>query len=160
MARQPLNRTYLWMVILLMFVLPIISIFFEAIAQDESVAWIRLTGKWFIFWAIGLRLLTAGLRQVLTPSFTAQTVFRMKTNESHIIIRELGFSNICMGTLGILSIFVPEWREAAAFVGGLYMGIAGGMHVFKRLDGPNEAIALVSDLWVFAIMLVYLSSAR
>lgn len=41
---------------------------------------------------------------------------------------------------------------AAAFAGRLYFGIAGAMHVTKRPATPNEWVALVSDLFIFAIV--------
>jgi hypothetical protein len=36
--------------------------------------------------------------------------------------------------------------------GGLYFGIAGAMHVVKRRATPNEWVALVSDLSIFAVV--------
>src|ERR1700744_1160934 len=107
-----------------MLVFPVASVLINA-RYDVTSTLIQLTGKWFVFWAIGIRLFTAGLRQAAKPEFTAKDIFHINSVESHTIVRELGFANICFGLLGILSLFVPEWRTAAAFTGGMYMGIAG-----------------------------------
>ena len=42
-----------------------------------------------------------------------------------------------------------------ALAGGLYFGLAGMLHVFKKPDSRNEVIALVSDLYIFLITLLY-----
>ena len=163
-----INKPYLVFVILLMFVLPMASILVEAnttilhICKTESASnfknlfLIDLTGKWFLFWAIGLRLFTAGFRQVLKPGFTAETIFHIKNTESHIIVKELGFANICTGAIAIISLFIPSWRAASAFAGGLFMGIAGVNHAIKKPAGLNEWIAMISDIFASLIMFLYL----
>jgi len=78
-----------------------------------------------------------------------------KATHSYPVIRELGFANICMGTLAILSIFRPDWQMPAAITGGLYFGFAGLLHLVKKPESGNEAIALVSDLYIFVFTLVY-----
>mgnify|MGYP006989339736 CR=1 FL=1 len=45
---------------------------------------------------------------------------------------------------------------AAAFVGGLYFGIAGINHIIKKPAGLNEWIAMVSDIFIFLVMVAYL----
>jgi hypothetical protein len=134
-------------------VFPVISIWIDS--GYQNIFSIILIGKWFVFWAIGIRLFTAGLRQAAKPAFTAKDIFHIDSIESHIIIRELGFANICFGLLGILSLFVPEWRTAAAFTGGMYMGIAGVYHIIKKPASPNEVIAMVSDIFIFLVMAGY-----
>ncbi len=117
---------------------------------------IALTGKWFVFWAVGTRLLLAGIRQAAKPAFTLAEIFHNKNKESEVIVKELGFANICFGITGILSISIPEWRAAAGFTGGLYMGIAGFYHIIKKPVSANEIIAMVSDIYIFIILAVYL----
>jgi hypothetical protein len=115
------NKPYLILVVLLMLVLPVLSIIIELICRNEYSSFLNIAGKWFVFWAIGVRLLTAGFRQVSNPAFTGETIFHMKNKESFVVIKELGFSNICFGATAIISLFVPTWRIAAAFAGGLYI---------------------------------------
>jgi hypothetical protein len=149
------NKTYFYMIILLMLVLPVISIIINYhYHQDEPL--MLVIGKWFTFWAIGLRLLLAGLRQTIKPAFTAKEIFNLEGAESFVIVRELGFANLCFGLIGSLSLFMPEWRSAAAFTGGLYMGIAGIYHIIKKPEGFNEIVAMVSDIFIFLVLALYL----
>jgi len=147
------SKLYLASVLLFMLLLPVISIVIDA--GYKSGISIFYIGKWFVFWAIGIRLLTAGLRQVIKPGFTAKDILHIDSIESHIIVRELGFANICFGLAGVLSLYIPEWRTAAAFTGGLYMGIAGVQHIIKKPSTPNEVVAMVSDIFIFLVMAVY-----
>jgi len=150
------NRLYLYSTILLMLIFPTISILinFGFIQHDTNL--ISLIGKWFIFWAIGCRLLTAGLRQAFKPAFTAETIFHFKDKESFVIIRELGFANICTGLAAIISLMIPQWRIVIAFSGGLFLGIAGFIHIIRKPDNPNELIPMISNIFVFLIMVLYL----
>jgi hypothetical protein len=149
------SKGYLNIVLLLMLVLPALSIATDLYIHPGP-AFIELIGKWFIFWAIGVRLLTAGLRQVTKPAFTLKEIFLIDSSDGLVIVKELGFANICFGAAGVISLFIAEWRPAAAFTGGLYMGIAGFNHIIKKPSSPNEVIAMVSDLFIFLITAVYL----
>ncbi len=117
-----------------------------------------LIGKWFVFWTTGIRLFTAGISQSSNPAFTAR-IFKMKTLESYIVIRELGFANISLGVMGILSVINDHWRILAAITGCLFFGLAGIQHLFKKSDSTNEIIAMIGDLFVMIILLSYLISA-
>jgi len=79
----------------------------------------------------------------------------MNSNESHPILRELGFANLCFGLVGIMSLFFPQWRVVSAFGSGLYYGIAGFQHLIKKPVGGNELFALVTDIIIFVLLLVY-----
>jgi len=151
-----INKLYLYSTILLMFLFPTISISIDAGFYQRNSNLIPLIGKWFIFWSIGCRLLTAGLKQVFNPSFTAETIFHFKNQESYVVIRELGFANICFGLTAVISLFLPSWRTAIAFSGGLFFGIAGLVHILRKPTNPNELIPLYSNVFVFFIILLYL----
>jgi hypothetical protein len=75
-----------------MLVLPVASILIEFIAAGSSRLHPVLVSKWFVFWAVGVRLLLAGLRQMVQPGFTARTVLGLKSEESSFVVRELGFA--------------------------------------------------------------------
>jgi hypothetical protein len=150
-----INKVYLFTILLLMLIFPVISIAIDS-SYHLELALIELIGKWFVFWAIGIRLLLAGTRQAAKPAFTLEEIFHINNKESEVIVRELGFANICFGIAGIISIFIPDWRSAAGFIGGLYMGIAGVYHIIKKPVSPNEIIAMVSDLFIFLVLAVYL----
>ena len=149
---------YLLTVALLMFVLPVCSIVAEAIVFKSSTNLFMLVGKWFVFWAAGVRQLTAGIRQIGWPRFTAEGIFGIKNNEPWPIVRELGFANFSMGILGVASIAVAGLTQAAAIVSSLFFGIAGVAHLLRRKRNLAENVAMISDLFLFAVLLLYLSS--
>lgn len=55
-----------------------------------------------------------------------------------------------MGGLAILSLAFPSFHMAAT-VGGLYLGAAGILHIFRGIEHVNlkEATALISDQITF-----------
>jgi len=114
-------------------------------------------GTWFVFWAVGIRLLIAGIRQISKPVFTA-SIFGISSSESYPIIRELGFANVTMGITACLGLFYTSFYVPGALLGMLYFGLAGFMHVSKKAATFNEGVALVSDLYVFIICMGLLAT--
>ena len=55
-------------VVLLMGVLPIASVLAEIAFSHSETRLPIFIGKWFVFWAVGVRLLLAGLRQIVNPA--------------------------------------------------------------------------------------------
>jgi hypothetical protein len=95
---------YFASVVLLIFVLPVGSIVIDALWLRDGAELMFLIGKWFVFWAVGVRLLLAGIRQVAQPAFTAESIFASKDPAAHAIVREVGFGNLAMGVLGLASL--------------------------------------------------------
>ena len=143
---------YLASVILLLGVFPTVSIGVESALGHGSVVMLAL--KWFVFWACGMRLFIAGLRQVFQPGFTANEIFEIEGSIANPIVRELGFANLCIGLLGIVSLPVPAWQLPAALTGGLYYGLAGLLHIGSARRSRNEWIALCSDLAIFLLVAI------
>lgn len=146
---------YYIMVLLLMLVLPLSSILAELHVFQSQTDILFLVGKWFVFWAVGIRLLTAGLRQILQPDFTAKEIFGLEHAESSQIVQELGFSNLCVGLLGVITIFNAAWIMPAAITGGLFFGMAGLRHIASKDRGGHEIGAMISDLFIALIMAIY-----
>lgn len=146
---------YFLTVALLMFVLPIGSILVEILVMKSPLGIFALVGKWFVFWSVGLRLFLTGLRQTLQPRFTAETILGIKATESLQVVQELGFANISIGTLGIISMFSSNWVMPAAVAGCLFYGSAGIRHLVRRDRNKLENIAVVSDLFVCAVLLAF-----
>ncbi len=158
-ATSPISKSYLLIILLLMLILPLISLAVEFGFYHPEASLINMAGKWFLFWGIGVRLFTAGLKQASNPAFTAKTIFHIQSDDAFVIVRELGFANICLGAVAIVSLFSPSWRMAAAFTGGLYLGIAGLMHIVKKPVSGDEWVALVSDVFMFVVIGVYMINA-
>ena len=155
--RKKMNL-YLYSVLLFMLIFPIISILLNIVLTHNSDV-LNIIGKWFVFWGIGMRLLTAGIKQVITPSFTVKQVMNVEDNESNFFVRELGHSNISIGLAGVISLLITQWCIPVAFIGGLFLGIAGIQHVIKKPSGVNESVAMYSDLFIFLIMTIYIIQA-
>ncbi len=144
---------YYAMIVLLMGVLPIASIVIEHAIDNAD--WLLLVGRWFVFWASGVRLLLAGVRQMLNPAFTARDIFKIETSGAEKIVTELGFGNTAMGLLSVASILRPDFVLPAAIITGLYYGLAGGLHVFGHDRNRTENWAMLSDLWAFVVLAAY-----
>jgi hypothetical protein len=143
---------YYAIVATLMLVLPLVSIGADASLNNAAIGW-ALLAKWFVFWAVGWRLFLAGLRQIIQPSYTARVILGMKHDESQLLVRELGFANVSLGAIGILSLFVPSWRLAAALAGSVFYGLAGVNHIVQSHRNRLENVAMVSDLFAALVLL-------
>lgn len=149
-----MSKRYFISVSLMTFVIPVIGFSAEHLLNHSLLSF-ELFCKWFIFSAVGLRLMVAGIMQTVKPAFTAKQIFNIDSPESFPIVRELGFANLCFGLVGVISLFKPEWRIVSAFASGIYYGIAGLQHLIKKPVGANEKFALWTDLLIFAVLLVY-----
>lgn len=138
----------------IIFIFPVISIAIEKFSEQASLSWI-LIGKWFVFWAVGFRLFTAGIKQASDPAFTATKIFKINNKDVYEIVRELGFANICLGIGGILSLINNEWRQIIAILGCLFFGLAGIRHLAGKIITGNQKFAMISDLVIFLILLLY-----
>ena len=138
-------------VILLTVVLPVASAMIEAvwIPGTEPMA---LAARWFVFWGVGVRLFLAGAGQVLRPQFTSEGILGIKDPGARAIVRELGFGNLAMGTLGLTSLIAPGWILPAAVAGGVFYGLAGLGHVARKEKGAREWTALITDLLMFTVL--------
>ena|SRR5579862_6100488 len=139
-------------VVILMFAFPLLSIRIEAVHGAAPLS-LALVGKWFAFWSVGVRLLLAGLRQVFQPMYTAREILGLEGSESLILVRELGFANLAIGSVGVLSLLVPSWRLAAAVAGGVFYGLAGINHARQPHRNRLENVAMVSDVFVAVVLL-------
>jgi len=153
MNKNNISQQYFISVLLLVVVLPVVLFLSEYFIFHSALSF-AVFAKWFIFSAAGLRLFVAGLKQAINPSFTARQIFHIESTDSYPILRELGFANICLGLLGISSLFKPEWRLASAFASGLYYGIAGFQHLLRKPVSKNEYFALWTDLLIFIVLLI------
>lgn len=147
---------YLASILALLLFLPIASILVELIAHT-STDLVLLFGKWFVFWAGGVRLFLAGIRQVMQPSFTAATIFEITDKSAEKIVTELGLANLAMGALAIVSIFNAAWVVPAAIVSGLYYAFAGIKHATNAGRNGKQTLAMVSDLAVAVVLLGFVA---
>jgi hypothetical protein len=143
---------------LLMFVVPLLSVFIDSSIHHLPLTFalaVALVGKWYVFWAVGIRLLLAGARQTIQPSYTARTILGIEGDDALLLVRELGFANLAIGSIGTLSLFANGWAMPAALAGGIFYALAGINHVFQRHRNRLEQVAMASDLFAAIVLLGY-----
>lgn len=134
----------------LMLVIPGIAVLAEMLLSPGADL-LFVVAKWFIFWGIGIRVFTAGLRQVLQPAFTAHTIFNIEFPDAHKLVTEIGFANVAMGSGAVLGLFLPAFMVPAGLIGALYLGLAGLKHVTNDNRSSSETTAMVTDLLIAVI---------
>ena len=142
---------YYAVVACLMFLFPLASILFDL--RSGATLGFPLVGEWFVLWSVGVRLALAGLRQIVQPAYTAREILGVGGNESLILVRELGFANLAIGAIGLVSFLRPEWRLAGALAGGIFYVLAGVNHVMQPGRNRLESWAMVSDSFVGVVLL-------
>lgn len=146
---------YIGMLIALMLICPIASISFEVIVQNHGVFDAAVVGKWFVFWAVGVRLFVAGIRQIVQPRYTAETILGVKDPGATLIVRELGFANTAIGSAGLASMYLAGWDFPVAVIGSIFYGLAGINHLTHRSRNKLQNVAMASDLFAATVLLAF-----
>lgn len=143
---------YFILVILQTIILPLASGTVELAAAGGDP--IEVFGRWWVFWGVGTRLLVAGIFQVSGKGPTAEILGASEpTAQESQLVRELGTANLAMGLAGLLAL-VPGWALPAGLAGGVFLLIAGALHVLKKGKNAKEALATWTDLLVGAVVVV------
>ncbi len=150
---------YYAIVATLMVIFPWASVLVDRFVMHNADDLLLIIGKWFVFWAVGLRLFLAGLRQSTHPEFTARHIFEFKTDEPLPVIRELGFANLSIGLVAIVSLFQRAWLLPAALAGAVFYGLAGVMHVTHEKRNRVENVAMYTDLYASMVLLLTVYAA-
>jgi hypothetical protein len=148
---------YIFIVIALMLALPLISIVAQLTSAHDpwsAAVVLPVIAKWYVFWGVGVRLLLAGLRQIIQPRYTAETLLGLKSEDSLFLVRELGFANVAMGGAGVASIMLHSWVAPVALMGAVFYGLAGINHCLHGPRNKFENLALVSDLFAATVLAI------
>lgn len=141
-------------VILQTVVLPIVSGTIELAATGGNNP-VEVYGRWWVFWGVGTRLLVAGIVQLVRPETTAEILGTKQPTESEQqVARELSTANLGMGLAGLLALNAA-WAAPAGVAGGVFLLIAGLMHVRKKNKNAQETLATWTDLIVGVAALVF-----
>jgi hypothetical protein len=153
------NHTTLFTIwcIALIAVLPITSAAFETHIDQTILSW-PIYWKWFIFWGVGIRLFFKGIRLASTPQITGLNLSSFKNRESYLLLLELGFANMALGAMGILSVINDQWRLIAAIAGAIYFGLTDMLRLLKKTDGRHERVALIYNILVFSGLVAFMVS--
>ena len=141
-----------------MLVLPVVSMLVEPLVTHASFDFWLLLGRWFVFWAVGVRLLTAGIRQIAQPRVTAETIFGTADPGALKLVPELGFANVAAGAVAVVSIAFPSFVLPIATYGAIFYGLATVLHIGNTHRNRNETIALVSDGWIALVLVAFVLS--
>jgi len=147
---------YVPMVIALMAVIPLVSVAIQLLSDSHAVlnsaAIIPIIAKWYVFWAVGVRLFLAGLRQMIQPRYTAETILGIKGADALLLVRELGFANTALGSIGLASIVAASWRPPAAMAAVIFYGLAGINHALHGHRNKLENVAMVSNIFAALVL--------
>jgi len=135
----------------LLFVLPAASILAQGLVTAHGMP-APMLGKCFAFWAVGVRLILAGMRQIMQPRYTAEVILGLKSPDALFVVRELGFANAALGIVGIGSLLAPAWVAPALIAGGIFYGLAGMNHLRHRPRNRHQSFAMVTDLIIALIL--------
>ena len=142
---------YTFTVFALALVLPLLSIWIEHQFRGATIS-AELVARWFVFWAIGVRLFMAGVRQIAQPAYTAQVILGLKSPDALLVVRELGFANAALGAVALISIFARPWAPPIALVGAIFFGLAGVNHLLHGDRTRLQSIAMISDLFIAVVL--------
>lgn len=149
---------YVIIVFALMLIFPLLSIVVQVILTDRAAlgatAYLAIIAKWYVFWALGVRLSAAGARQIIQPRYTAETILGRGGDDSMFFVRELGFANLAIGCVGLGSLFTPSWVTPAAMLGAIFYGLAGINHAAHRARGKLQNLAMGSDLFAAVVLAI------
>jgi hypothetical protein len=150
---------YFAIVFFLMLVAPLGAIVIEHSLLHSAAPLMSLVGKWFVFWAVGVRLALAGLRQYFQPRFTAEQIFEIHNDDALPLVRELGIANFAAGVVGILSLLRPDFVLPSAIAAAIFYGVAGFRHAVQPTRNAKEAFAMATDLFECAVLAAYVAYA-
>jgi hypothetical protein len=145
---------YFAIVVALMLVFPLVSIGIQVLLGGPGMLTAALVAKWFVFWMVGVRLLLAGVRQIVQPRYTAEHILGVKDPHATLIVRELGIANTAIGSVAMASLFFRDWEFPIALVGTIFYALAGINHVADKHRNTLQSFAMASDLVAAAVLLM------
>jgi hypothetical protein len=149
---------YVPMISAFLLVLPLLAAALQIIFKDHgpmtAMAILPIFAKWYVFWAVGVRLFSAGMRQMTQPRYTAETILGIKSPDCLPLVRELGFGNTAMGSLGLASLFIPTLVVPVAMAGAIFYGLAGVNHLLHKQRNKLQNFAMLSDLFAASILIL------
>jgi hypothetical protein len=149
---------YVVTVLLLCVVLPVASVVVDHATAHAAAPWLVLLGKWFVFWSGGVRLVLAGLRQLIQPRFTSKEIFGIDSDDPLPLVQELGVANLAAGVVATASVAFPAFVLPMAIAGAIFYSFAGIRHLRDAHRNANQNLAMATDLLVGIVLAAYVVS--
>lgn len=148
---------YISIVLLLMVVCPVLWICADRFVYHSAAPTMVLVGKWFVFWAGGIRLCSGGLTQLFRPRFTSERIFDITGSEALPFIRELGIANIATGSVCVLSLYKPAFEFPMAIVAAIFYSLAAIRHLTDSNRTRHQNAAMITDALVSLVLIAYVA---
>lgn len=129
-------------------VLPLVSAAVEYHFTKTGMSAV-LVGKWFIFWTVGIRFLVAGFTQVIRQGRGALI---LQGDTTGGFGKVLGLVKMLLAGMAFLCVMKDSWSLLAAITVGVYVGLAGFQHDFKKPNTAEGWISMVYDMIVFTVI--------
>jgi hypothetical protein len=148
------NILSLSMDFLLLAILPLLSVAGEQHFVNASIS-IILLGKWFLFWTIGVRLMVKGFAQVIRSVRNGNSSL-LNRDETGDFTKMLGLAKMALAGMGFLCVVNDQWSLLATITVGVYLGLTGFQHDFKRPTTTRGWMSMSYDFLVFTVIAVCL----
>ncbi|MFT3704302.1 MAG: hypothetical protein QM802_18180 [Agriterribacter sp.] len=133
--------------ILFVFGLPALSVLIQHHVTKETIT-ASLLGKWFILWVLGVRLLVVGFVQVVRRGRSAV----QQSEDGLDLVKIAGLVKMGLSLLGFLCVTHPQWSLLPTITVGIYLGLAGFQHDFKKPSTTEGWISMIYDMVVFVVI--------
>ena len=134
-------------------ILPLICILIEIAIikrKNKSVIFKNTSLKWLCFWVVGFNAISAGVMQAFNPSYTANLLHVAMSD--FIIVEELGFAQLGIGIVALLSLKWVKFRKPAVMAYGIFIFGCTVIH-FLRFSAieMGEIISTLNDIWILIL---------
>ena len=134
-------------------ILPLLCVLIEiAISkrQNNAIIFKNTFLKWLCFWVVGFNAISVGVMQAFNPSYTANLLH--VTMSDFIIVEELGFAQLGIGIVALLSLKWVKFRKPAVMAYGIFIFGCTVIHFlrFSVID-MGEIISTSNDIWVLIV---------
>lgn len=144
---------YQWSVLACFVIVPVIGATVQIVFTYNCVILILL--RWFVFGIVGLRLISAGVKQAMIPDFTAKSIFNLSEKDAFALVRELGFANCFIGVMGTCCLFFNSMLLPVAIVAVLYYLCDGIQHIIRKEKNNQELFACITDIYAATVLMVF-----
>ena len=136
--------------ILFVFALPILSVIVQHHLTKVDIT-PALLGRWFILWVVGIRLLVVGFAKVIHSGRKGNAVL-LNSDDGIGLSKITGLAKMALAGLGFLCVAYDQWSLLPTITVGIYLGLAGFQHDFKKPTTSEGWISMSYDMIVCTVI--------